>query len=125
MVAKRKPIGHALADHNLDPPDDEVTCRTCDGEGKDVDTDSDDRPFTITCGTCGGSGSVDAGEYDDDSPTCENCGEPCDVIPLDNAIEFPAAHCNNGNAGTHKPASFGQPVSDCCEADVLNYEGGE
>jgi len=63
-------MGQNLPDVNLDPPDDygEVTCRTCEGEGKDVD-ENDGVPYSIKCGTCNGSGSVDAGEYEDDGDT--------------------------------------------------------
>ncbi len=64
MTAKRKPIGHALDDYNLEPPDDEVTCRTCDGEGREIDEERG--RYGGKCRTCKGSGTVPADYYEDD-----------------------------------------------------------
>lgn len=53
-----------------------------------------------------------------DDIICPNCGEPCKVIPLRNDFDFAGTHCTHGRAGTHYPDSYGDPVSDCCEAYI-------
>ena len=54
--------------------------------------------------------------------TCPDCGEECNVIPLDNSFDYAGTHCTGGLPGTHKPDGFGSPVSDCCEAYLEDCE---
>jgi len=49
---------------------------------------------------------------------CPECGEPCEIIPLDNAFDYAGTHCTYGRSGTHYPSDYGTPVSDCCEAPM-------
>ncbi len=49
---------------------------------------------------------------------CPDCGEPCRVVPLRNEFDYAGTHCTYGRPGTHYPAGWGSPVSDCCEADI-------
>lgn len=49
---------------------------------------------------------------------CLQCGEPCKLIALENEFDYSGTHCSNGRAGTHYPADWGSPVSDCCEVDT-------
>lgn len=51
---------------------------------------------------------------------CTECGKECNVIPLDNSFSYAGTHCTNGNGGIHYPPGYGMPVSDCCEADVID-----
>jgi len=56
---------------------------------------------------------------------CPECHELCDVIPLDNSFSYSGTHCTGGRSGTHYPAGYGDPVSDCCEADLECDSEGE
>ena len=49
---------------------------------------------------------------------CPDCGEPCEVKPLDNSFDYAGTHCTYGRSGTHYPEDYGSPVSDCCEAPM-------
>ena len=49
---------------------------------------------------------------------CPECGEQCEVIPLNNAFDYSGTHCTGGRSGTHYPDDYGSPVSDCCEAPI-------
>lgn len=49
---------------------------------------------------------------------CPECGEPCEIVGLDNSFDYGGTHCTFGRAGTHYPSGWGWPVSDCCEADI-------
>ena len=51
-----------------------------------------------------------------DGCTCEACGEPCKVIALDCQIPD-----ERGNLMPYY--GHGDPVSDCCEAMVLDPDG--
>ena len=53
---------------------------------------------------------------------CPECGELCRIIALDNAFDYAGTHCTGGRSGTHYPDSFGNPVTDCCEIFVDDYE---
>jgi len=55
--------------------------------------------------------------------TCPDCGEPCEVVPLDNAISYSGTHCTYGRPGTYYPPGYGRLVSACCEADVVVDDG--
>lgn len=55
---------------------------------------------------------------------CTGCGEECGVIPLDNSFGFAGTHCTGGRSGTHYPAGYGEPVSDCCEEECTYDEDG-
>jgi len=52
---------------------------------------------------------------------CPECQEPCKVIPLDNSFDYSGTHCTGGKSGTHYPSGYGDPVSDCCEVDIIEY----
>lgn len=52
--------------------------------------------------------------------TCSDCGEECRAVPLDNSFAYAGTHCTGGKSGIHKPAGYGEPVSDCCEAECLD-----
>ena len=54
---------------------------------------------------------------------CRDCRQPCKVIPLDNSFDYAGTHCTGGRPGTHYPAGYGDPVSDCCEAEVEDEYG--
>ena len=51
-----------------------------------------------------------------DDAICTDCKEECLVVPLDNSFTYAGTHCTGGRSGIHKPAGYGDPVSDCCEA---------
>ena len=53
---------------------------------------------------------------------CPECGELCKIVPHENEFDFAGTHCTHGMGGTHYPASWGEPVTDCCEAEI--EEGG-
>jgi hypothetical protein len=52
------------------------------------------------------------------SAVCPECGEECEVKPLDNSFDYAGTHCTGGVGGTHYPMNYGSPVSDCCEAPM-------
>ena len=68
---KKYKLGETLPDVNMDDGySDDITCRTCDGEGKDVDVDDEIGAYTIKCGTCKGTGMVACDHYvDEDGDT--------------------------------------------------------
>ena len=49
---------------------------------------------------------------------CPDCGEPWEIVPLDNSFDYSGTHCTFGNSGTHYPDDYGRPVSDCCDAEM-------
>ena len=51
---------------------------------------------------------------------CTVCGDRCQIIPLENEFSYSGTHCSHGNPGTHYPPDWGEPVSDCCEADTTD-----
>lgn len=57
-----------------------------------------------------------------DPAFCGDCGEECTVEPHDNSFAYAGTHCTGGRAGVHKPAGYGEPVSDCCNADCYTDE---
>lgn len=54
---------------------------------------------------------------------CPECGEECTIIPLENEFDYGGTHCTNGMSGTHYPANWGTPVTDCCEVKVEVCDG--
>ena len=56
--------------------------------------------------------------YQDPDAICSECGEHCGIIPLDNSFDYAGTHCTGGVGGTHYPQDFGEPVGDCCEAEI-------
>lgn len=50
---------------------------------------------------------------------CSDCGKPCEPVWQDNRFDY------DGPAGveTHDPGSYW--VSDCCEDDVYDKNGGQ
>lgn len=56
---------------------------------------------------------------------CSECCSPCKVIPLDNSFSYSGTHCTGGKPGIHRPAGYGEPVSDCCEAPCVDETGFE
>ena len=55
-------------------------------------------------------------------PFCEDCGQPCSSVPLDNSFSYSGTHCTGGHSGTHRPAGYGSPSSDCCGAEVFTTQ---
>ena len=49
---------------------------------------------------------------------CPECNLPCKIVPNLNEFSYPGTHCTHGQAGTHYPVDWGNPVSDCCEAEI-------
>ena len=49
---------------------------------------------------------------------CPECGEQCEIVPLQNEFDYAGTHCTHGRSGTHYPSDWGSPVSDCCEVLV-------
>lgn len=66
--------------------------------------------------------AMDDQEDDSDVIRCPECGEECNVIPLDNAFGYAGTHCTGGLGGTHYPDGYGTPVSECCEAEIEGFE---
>ena len=58
----------------------------------------------------------------DKTVVCTQCGKPCGIIPLDNSFDYSGTHCTMGLGGTHYPAGYGTPVSDCCEAEYTEIK---
>ena len=54
----------------------------------------------------------------EDETICPECGEICNIIPLNNSFDYSGTHCTHGRAGTYYPDDYGRPVSDCCEAEI-------
>ena len=50
---------------------------------------------------------------------CSECGAACKAVPLRNDFDYAATHCTHGQGGTHFPDDYGTPVSDCCEAPIM------
>ena len=55
-----------------------------------------------------------APRYEQGDYTCIVCEKPCLVVPLRNEFDY----SGNRGSGTHYPQGWGDPVSDCCEADI-------
>lgn len=53
-----------------------------------------------------------------DGTTCPECGEECEIIPLENSFDYAGTHCTHGVGGVHYPSDYGAPVSSCCEAYI-------
>ena len=53
---------------------------------------------------------------------CGECKQPCKIVGLRNEFDYAGTHCSFGNTGTHYPSGYGDPVSDCCDADILDAE---
>ena len=53
---------------------------------------------------------------------CPACGELCKIVPLLNEFDYAGTHCTHGLPGTYYPYSWGDPVSDCCEAFIEDFE---
>ena len=55
---------------------------------------------------------------------CPICGEPGQIIPLDNSFYYSGTHCTGGRDGTEYPAGYGSPVcsSNDCEIDDAEYD---
>jgi hypothetical protein len=57
----------------------------------------------------------------EDETICPGCGDPCEVVRLDNSFDYAGTHCTGGTGGTHYPDGYGDPVSDCCEEFIEGY----
>jgi len=53
---------------------------------------------------------------------CPACHQPCKIIAIDTSFSYSGTHCTHGQAGIHYPSDYGNPVTDCCEADVPEAE---
>jgi hypothetical protein len=53
---------------------------------------------------------------------CPACNQPCRIVALDNSFSYSGTHCTHGQSGIHYPFDYGNPVTDCCEADVSDAE---
>ena len=60
---------------------------------------------------------------DDIYHTCNDCGEECQIIGIDDSFDYSGTHCTYGRSGTHRVPVY--PGSDCCEADTTEHYQGE
>ena len=51
---------------------------------------------------------------------CSDCGDPCQAI--EETFDYAGTHCTNGTAGTYHTGHY---VSDCCCADLEEYDATE
>ena len=49
---------------------------------------------------------------------CPECGQECKIIANENEFSYPGTHCTHGRGGTEYPSDWGNPISDCCEAEI-------